>query len=160
MSQGQMLHGQMSPWRLESVLNVHRNLPLKFHQNRVNNSWDIADIEFLWWVVGGGCAKSFYCQTQPCVEVRLGFWQQQEEPHQNLPKFFSRPNIFSDPKLIFNQRIFLDPNIFSGPTFFPTQHFFWPKIFGAKIFLWFETLFETKFFRDPTFFRPKNLLDL
>ena len=22
-----------------------------------------------------GCAESFYCQTQPCVEVRLGFWQ-------------------------------------------------------------------------------------
>ena len=49
-------------------------LPLKFHQNRVSNSWDIADIEFVWggWV---GCAQSFYCQTQPCVEVRLGFWQ-------------------------------------------------------------------------------------
>ena len=27
----------------------HRNLPLKFHQNKVNNSWDIADIEFLLW---------------------------------------------------------------------------------------------------------------
>ena len=27
------------------------NLPLKFGQNRVSNSWDIADIEFLW--VGG-----------------------------------------------------------------------------------------------------------
>ena len=38
----------MSPWQLESVLNVHSNLPLKFHQNRVSNSWDIADIEFVW----------------------------------------------------------------------------------------------------------------
>ena len=28
-----------------------RNLPLKFGQNWVTNSWDIADIEFL---VGGG----------------------------------------------------------------------------------------------------------
>ena len=44
-----MLRGQMWPWQLESVLNVHRNLPLKFHQNRVSNSWDIADIEFLLW---------------------------------------------------------------------------------------------------------------
>ena len=74
MLQGQMLRGNMSPWQLEFVLNVHRNLPSKFHQNRVSNSWDIADIEFVW---GGGVgfAKSFYCQTQPCVEVRLGFWQ-------------------------------------------------------------------------------------
>ena len=67
-----MLRGQMSPWQLEFVLNVHRNLPLKFHQNRVSNSWDIADIEFVWW---GGGVESFYCQAQPCVEVRLGFWQ-------------------------------------------------------------------------------------
>ena len=28
-----MLRRQMSPWQLESVLNVHRNLPLKFHTN-------------------------------------------------------------------------------------------------------------------------------
>ena len=34
MSQWQMLRGQMTPWQLESVLNVHRNLPLKFYQNR------------------------------------------------------------------------------------------------------------------------------
>ena len=51
MSRGQMLRGQMSPWQLESVLNVQRNLPLKFHQIRGSNSWDIADIEF---AVGGG----------------------------------------------------------------------------------------------------------
>ena len=48
----QILPGQMSSWQLESVLNVHRNLLLKFHQNWVSNSWDIADFEFLW-VVGG-----------------------------------------------------------------------------------------------------------
>ena len=41
-----MLRGQMSPWQMESVLNVHRNLPLKFHQNRVRNSWDIAKNPF------------------------------------------------------------------------------------------------------------------
>ena len=42
-----------------------RNLPLKFGQNQVSNSWDIANIEFL--VVGGGgwrCANSFSDQTQ------------------------------------------------------------------------------------------------
>ena len=79
MSRGQMLHGQLSPWQLESVLNVHRNLPLKFHQNRVSNSWDIANIEFLWWGGVGwvGFAESFSLQTQPlcCVVLGLGFWQ-------------------------------------------------------------------------------------
>ena len=54
MSQGQMLREKMSPRQLESVLNVHRNLPLKFHQNRVSNSWDIANIEF---VSGGGLGR-------------------------------------------------------------------------------------------------------
>ena len=44
MSRGQMLRGQMSPWQLESFLNVQRNLPLKFHQNWVSNSWDISDM--------------------------------------------------------------------------------------------------------------------
>ena len=51
MSQGQILPGQMSSWQLESVLDVSRNLPLKFGQNWASNSWDIANIEFLWWVV-------------------------------------------------------------------------------------------------------------
>ena len=78
MLRGQMLHGQMSPWQLESVLNVHKNLLLKFHQNRVSNSWDIADIEFVWVVVvvggggGGGGVKSFSCKTQP-VRLMLGW---------------------------------------------------------------------------------------
>ena len=35
----------MSPWQLESVLDVPRNLCLKFGQNRASNRWDI------WWVV-------------------------------------------------------------------------------------------------------------
>ena len=52
MLSGQILPGQMSPWQLESVLDVPRNLPVKFHQNRVSNSWDIAGIEFA--VLGGG----------------------------------------------------------------------------------------------------------
>ena len=68
---GQMLPGQISPWQLESVLDVHRNLPLKFHQNRVSNSWDIADIEFLWWVVVGGVQSHFHVQPNCSVEVVL-----------------------------------------------------------------------------------------
>ena len=52
----------MSPLQLESVLDVPRNLPLKFDQNRVSNSGDIADIEFLW---GGGCMQSFFSVSNP-----------------------------------------------------------------------------------------------
>ena len=37
----------LDKWQLESFLDVPRNLPVKFHQNRVSNSWDIADVE-LW----------------------------------------------------------------------------------------------------------------
>ena len=43
----------MSPWQLESAQDGHKNLPLKFRQNRVSNSWDIADIEFVWGGWGG-----------------------------------------------------------------------------------------------------------
>ena len=57
----------MSPWRCESIKDGPRNLPLKFHQNRVSNSWDIADIEFVWGGVGG--VESFYCQTQPLLNL-------------------------------------------------------------------------------------------
>ena len=51
---GQMLPGPMLPGQillLKSVLDVPRNLPLRFCQNRVNSSRDIADIELVW--VGG-----------------------------------------------------------------------------------------------------------
>ena len=48
-----MLPGQMSSLHLKSVSVGPRNLPFKFGQNWVSNSWDIADIEFVW-VVGGG----------------------------------------------------------------------------------------------------------
>ena len=47
-----MLREQMSPLQLKSILEVPRNVPLKFGQNRASNSRDIADIEFS--VVGGG----------------------------------------------------------------------------------------------------------
>ena len=64
-----MLPGQMSPWQLESVLDVHRNLPLKVHQNRVSHSWDIADIEF--GGVGGVCKVIF--MSNPTVVLCWGW---------------------------------------------------------------------------------------
>ena len=47
-----MPSGQMSLWQLVSAKDGPRILPLKFGKNRVSNSWDIANIEFLvvgWW---------------------------------------------------------------------------------------------------------------
>ena len=66
----QMLPGQMSLWQFKYVQDGLRNLPLKFGHNRVSNSWDIADIEFLW----GGVvwfAQSFSCPTSNYIEVTL-----------------------------------------------------------------------------------------
>ena len=63
-----MLPGQMSPWQLESVLNVHRNLPLNFHQNRVTT-----DILLTLSFSGGGVYSHFLVKTNCCVEVGLGF---------------------------------------------------------------------------------------
>ena len=60
MLSGHMLLGQMSPWQLESVWDVTRNLHLKFHQNWVRNSWDIAGIEFLWVGWGGVVCKVIF----------------------------------------------------------------------------------------------------
>ena len=71
MSPGQMLPLQMSLWQLESVLDVPRNLRLKFHQIRVSNSWDIADFEFVWWV--GWYAKSFSCLCLTQLKVMSGW---------------------------------------------------------------------------------------
>ena len=73
MSRGQILRGQMSLWQIESVLDVPRNLHVKFHQIRVSNSWDIADIEFLWWVCGWSSQSHFLVKPNRCVEVRLGW---------------------------------------------------------------------------------------
>ena len=42
---GQMLSGQMSSWRMEFLLDVPKNLPLKFNQNQVSNIWDIPDMD-------------------------------------------------------------------------------------------------------------------
>ena len=54
-----------------SVLDVPMNLRLKFHQNRVSNSWDIGNIEFMWVGWGGWYAKSFSCLTQ--LKIMLGW---------------------------------------------------------------------------------------
>ena len=45
MMPGKLLPGQMSPWHLASVIDCPRNLPLKFGQKRVNNSWYIPDMD-------------------------------------------------------------------------------------------------------------------
>ena len=44
----------MSACLVESVLDAPWKLPLKFHQNRDSNSWDIPYIVFVWVVGGGG----------------------------------------------------------------------------------------------------------
>ena len=69
MSSWQMLPGQMSLWQLKSVQDGPRDLTLKFCQNRVSNSWDIANIEFVWVVVGG--VQSHF-HVQPPTTLRLG----------------------------------------------------------------------------------------
>ena len=40
-----MWPGQMSLWQLESVQDGPGNQPLKFGQNRIRASWDIADFD-------------------------------------------------------------------------------------------------------------------
>ena len=40
-----MSKGQMLLWQLKSVPDIPWNLPLKFGQKRVSNSWDIDNIE-------------------------------------------------------------------------------------------------------------------
>ena len=65
-----MITGQKSLWQLETVLDVARNLPLKFRQNRVSNSCDIAEIEFVW--VGGWWIKVIF-GSHPTFELSWGW---------------------------------------------------------------------------------------
>ena len=53
---GHMLPGQMSHWHLLCVKDGPRNLPLKFGQNRVSNSWDITDMD--------KCCKDICCMDK------------------------------------------------------------------------------------------------
>ena len=41
-----MMSGQISPWQLASSKEGPSNLPVKFGQNWVSNSWDIVGVEF------------------------------------------------------------------------------------------------------------------
>ena len=72
-----MLPRQLSLLQLKSAQDGPRNLPLEFGQNRVSNNLDIADIEFVWWVVVGVCMQSLF-RVKPklrlgLVELRLGW---------------------------------------------------------------------------------------
>ena len=67
-----MLCGQMSPRQLEYVLNVNRNIPSFIKIGSVTAEI-LLTLSFCGGGVGWGGAESFYCQTQPCVEGRLGF---------------------------------------------------------------------------------------
>ena len=62
------LPGQMSPWQLESVQDIPWILFLKFGQNRVSSSWDIADIEF----VGGRVGVQSHFRFQPPTTLSWG----------------------------------------------------------------------------------------
>ena len=59
-----MLSGQIPQCLWEYVLDISENPPLKFYQHRISNSCDLAEIEILW-VVGGGGVKSFLRKPQP-----------------------------------------------------------------------------------------------
>ena len=58
-----MLPGQLSLWQLESVLDVLRNLRLKFGQNWVSISWNISDVEFP--VLVGSCGVQSHFRVCP-----------------------------------------------------------------------------------------------
>ena len=57
-----MLPVQMSPWQLASVKDGPTNLPLKFGQNGVSNSWDIPHMD--------KCRKDKCCLTN--VKMTVG----------------------------------------------------------------------------------------
>ena len=48
-----MLAGQMSLWQLESVQDGPRNLPVQFGHTGASKSWNIANIELVWFGVCG-----------------------------------------------------------------------------------------------------------
>ena len=76
MLQGQILPVQMSLSQLKSVQDGSRNLPLKFGQNLVSNSWDIADITtFMGGRVAGwvGCLKMEIGLSQPQLKLKLSW---------------------------------------------------------------------------------------
>ena len=60
---GHMLPGRMSPWQFASVKDCPRNLTLKFDQNRVSNSWNIADMD--------KCGHDICCQENGIMKVGI-----------------------------------------------------------------------------------------
>ena len=56
-----------SPWQLAFAKDGPSHLPLKFSQNQVSNSWDIADIEFVW----VGVCKVIFKSNQ--IKIMLGW---------------------------------------------------------------------------------------
>ena len=87
-----MLPGQMLLRQLKSVQDSPMNLRLKFRQNWVSNSWDIADIEFLWWWVGGGGlgVLQSHFHVKPnfrwiVVELMLSWGFENKNINNNLP---------------------------------------------------------------------------
>jgi len=61
----------MSLWHLVYVKDGPRNLPLKFGQNGVSDSWYIADIKFVWWL--GGVVFNFIFMSNP-TNVEPALW--------------------------------------------------------------------------------------
>ena len=68
-----MLPGQMSPLQLESVLDVHRNLPLKFHQIGSVAAEILLMLSLCGGLGGWRLQSHFVVKPNRFVEVRLGF---------------------------------------------------------------------------------------
>ena len=66
MSLGQILPTQMSFWKLQCVQIDPRNLPLKFGQNQVCDSWDIPDMD--------KCLKDKRCLDKSLPHIDIA-WQ-------------------------------------------------------------------------------------
>ena len=155
MLRGQMLHEQISPWRLESGLDVHRNLPLKFHQNRVSNSWDIADIEFVW-VGGVGGVHSHYI-VKPNLVLRLSWGFDNYSSSAGSPCIFPGHMCFSNFRFL--EVAFLERNL--TPVLLTDRHKsssspgnkWWIKWTWLNFFLLISRLYNTSFcifFINPT----------
>ena len=68
------------------------NLPLKFGQNRVSNSWDINEVEVpvvVFVVVGGRCVKPNFCHDElSWVTFEPSLILVRDVSHQMYPKLF------------------------------------------------------------------------
>ena len=110
MMPGQILPGQMSLWQLESVLDVPRNSPLRFHKNRVSNSWDIPDMNKCH--LDKCCLEKFHRDSwswdwQYCLRLEqlnvLWFFLGHSDINRYLPILFSKDQYI--PILIYKNNI-------------------------------------------------------